>query len=192
MAEVKERKSKVFAFVSPRVPQTRQVSLEKFLHTEWKPNQFKYEWNNGMIEKRKKMKVEERYIIDNILTKFNLTENYKSGNRIMPEADVLLETVNTYRRPDATYLTKAQIRNQEAMKQPPLWVIELLSESNSSLEMDRKLEEYFQAGVQVVWYIFAPLKKVYVYTSPKEVKICTDNDVCAALDFSIGVNEVFE
>lgn len=195
MAEVQE-KSKMFAFFQPKIQKVRKVSLEKFLQMEFKPNGFKYEWNNGKIEKRKKMKAEERFIIDNILTKFNLTSSYAQGNRIMPEADILLASVSTYRRPDAVYLTKAQIRDRKAFSEAPAFVIELLSESNSSLEMDRKLEEYFQGGIKVVWFISPEVKKVYVYTSPKNVQICTDDDLCTAPnvieDFGIRVNEIFE
>jgi hypothetical protein len=62
MVEIQE-KSKMFAFLQPKIQKVRKVNLEKFLQMEFKPNGFKYEWNNGKIEKRKKIKAEERFII---------------------------------------------------------------------------------------------------------------------------------
>ncbi len=73
MAEIKERPSQMLAFLAPKIQKARKVSLEKFLQMERKPNGFKYEWNDGYIGKRKKIKVEERFIIDNIVRKFLIT-----------------------------------------------------------------------------------------------------------------------
>ena len=38
--------------------------------------------------------------------------------------------------------------------------------------VNNKLEEYFQAGMLVVWHIFPQQQLVYVYTSSIDVKIC--------------------
>ncbi|MEZ4905807.1 MAG: hypothetical protein R2822_30600 [Spirosomataceae bacterium] len=49
--------------------------------------------------------------------------------------------------------------------------------------------------MQVVWPIYPENQVVYVYTSRKSVKICTDTDICSAApvlpDFEISVNELF-
>jgi Uma2 family endonuclease len=62
--------------------------------------------------------------------------------------------------------------------------------------MDRKLEECFQGGIKVIWFISPQMKKVYVYTSTKNVQICTDDDLCTAPnvieDFGIRMNEISE
>ena len=44
----------------------------------------------------------------------------------------------------------------------------------------KKLQEYFAAGVQVVWYLYPAQQQVEVYHSPKDVVICTDDDPCSA------------
>jgi len=50
-------------------------------------------------------------------------------------------------------------------------------------------------GVKVVWNIVPDHEIVYVYTSRKSVKICTDDDVCSAAsvlpEFDIKVSEKF-
>jgi Uma2 family endonuclease len=48
--------------------------------------------------------------------------------------------------------------------------IEVLSKSNTKAEMERKLREYFRAGVQLVWLIDPKTRTAQVYTSPTSMK----------------------
>lgn len=50
----------------------------------------------------------------------------------------------------------------------PDLAIEVLSESNTRAEMDRKLRDYFFAGVQMVWLINPKTQTAEVYTSPTD------------------------
>lgn len=50
--------------------------------------------------------------------------------------------------------------------QPPELAIEILSPGNTKKEMDRKLRDYFTAGVQLVWYIDPAERNARCYTSP--------------------------
>lgn len=49
----------------------------------------------------------------------------------------------------------------------PDLAIEVLSQSNTAKEMAIKREEYFKAGVRLVWEVEPERKEVDVYTSPK-------------------------
>jgi Uma2 family endonuclease len=46
--------------------------------------------------------------------------------------------------------------------------VEVLSESNTPKEMERKLREYFEAGAQMVWLIDPKTETAQVYTSPSD------------------------
>jgi Uma2 family endonuclease len=48
---------------------------------------------------------------------------------------------------------------------PPDLMVEVLSPGNTESEMDRKLREYFQAGVRLVWLIDAAKKTAVAYRS---------------------------
>jgi Uma2 family endonuclease len=52
---------------------------------------------------------------------------------------------------------------------PALW-IEVLSPSNTALEMDRKLREFFEAGSQLAWIIDPRTQTAKVYSSAKRFK----------------------
>ncbi|MEM7181359.1 MAG: Uma2 family endonuclease, partial [Spirochaetota bacterium] len=173
----------------------RKMDLQTFLNFEFEEVNYKYEWNDGVLEVEEKVKDSERYIIDNICRKFAKTEYYEGGGSILPEADVPLPKLQKYRRPDATYFTKEQIRDAKSLNTPPQFVIELISPSNSSIEVEQKKKEYFQAGVQVVWHIYPPLQEVKIYYSDKQVRICNEKDTCDVgeilPEFSVTIPEIF-
>ncbi|HZZ79879.1 MAG TPA: Uma2 family endonuclease [Gemmataceae bacterium] len=49
--------------------------------------------------------------------------------------------------------------------------VEVLSEGNTPKEMDLKLDEYFAAGVKLVWYVDPEAESVTVYTSRSSKKV---------------------
>ena len=59
------------------------------------------------------------------------------------------------------------------MKKPDnqiaIWVGEVISDTDNANKINTKLEEYFNAGVQVVWNIYPASKQVYVYKAIDEV-----------------------
>lgn len=48
----------------------------------------------------------------------------------------------------------------------PDLAVEVLSEGNTQAEMERKLHDYFQAGVRLVWYVDPRNRSVNVYSEP--------------------------
>lgn len=75
------------------------------------------------------------------------------------------------------------------------FVAEVISKNDQINEVEEKLQEYFDNGVQVVWVIFPKLKQVKVYHSIRDITVCFGDDVCSAApvlpDFQITVNEIF-
>ncbi len=50
----------------------------------------------------------------------------------------------------------------------PDLAVEVLSEGNTEQEMERKLKDYFFAGVRLVWYVNPKKRTAEVYTSPDQ------------------------
>ena len=46
--------------------------------------------------------------------------------------------------------------------------MEVLPASNTTQEMNRKLQEYFVAGTQLVWYVAPEMQRITVYTTPEQ------------------------
>lgn len=174
---------------------SKAIPLETFKKKYLERKTYKYEWKQGWVEKRDYMKPDERYIIDNIIRKYIQTKGFQQGNSIMAEADCYLSTLEAYRRPDAAYLTREQIKHPDTAPEAPALVIEVSSPSNTDLTNKKKLLEYLEAGVQMVWYIYPQIKQVWIHTSPSSVTVCQEGDTCqadpAVPGLAISVEEIF-
>lgn len=85
------------------------------------------------------------------------------------------------RLPDVSFLAWEHFPNRELPAEPmpdlaPDLAVEVLSAGNTAAEMERKLHEYFAAGVRLVWYAYPEQRTVHVYTSPLHVRILTEDD----------------
>ncbi len=72
------------------------------------------------------------------------------------------------RIPDVAFLSWSRVPEGRVPKEPipqlaPDVVVEVLSRSNTKAEMQRKRQEYFEAGVEVVWQVDPEERTVAVY-----------------------------
>ena len=58
----------------------------------------------------------------------------------------------------------------------PDLAVEVISPSERHNEVERKISDYFAAGVRQVWKIVPELKTLTIYFSPTETKILTEKD----------------
>ncbi len=141
------------------------------------------------------MKQEEVFIADFLVRRFAQTESYRLGNSLLPETDSYVDGFRK-RVPDLTYLTRDQ---QEAIRRGERartrFAIELLSESESFQNVTDKVQDYFDGGAQLVWYIVPLKQKIYVYTSPDEIRVYKGTDTLSAApvieDFQFTVADLF-
>jgi Uma2 family endonuclease len=57
----------------------------------------------------------------------------------------------------------------------PDLAVEVLSEGNTANEMRRKREEYFSAGVRLVWIVDPDERTVAIYTAPEECLVLEES-----------------
>lgn len=84
------------------------------------------------------------------------------------------------RIPDVCFIPWEHLPDDEVSDEPipatiPALAVEVLSESNTPAEMTRKVREYFDADVKLVWLIDPREKSARVYTSPKRVKVIDES-----------------
>ena len=161
-----------------------------------KKTDYNYEFVNGQAIKKNPMKQNELLMVRFLTDLFMTTQAFAIKGRLFPETDVYIDNFRK-RIPDLAYFTDAQIQaTRSGTKVVPAFVIELVSDSESFDDVEKKVTDYFDAGVQVVWYINPKRQNIHNYTSPKTVQICSDADVCSAApalsDFEFEVRELFE
>ena len=108
--------------------------------------------------------------------------------------------INLVRIPDVSFISLDRLPGGEIPDEPiPLLVpdlaVEVISRSNTRKEMDDKLQEYFEKGVRLVWYVRPRTRVVDVYTAPDRFTRLTASmrldggDVLPG--FSVQVGELF-
>ena len=104
------------------------------------------------------------------------------------------------RIPDVSFTNWDRLPNRKVPTEPvpsvnPDLAVEVLSEGNTRLEMERKLKEYFLSEIEVVWLIDPKKRTVRVYTSPDDMTELTAADTLTGGDvlpgFSVPVAQLF-
>jgi Uma2 family endonuclease len=105
------------------------------------------------------------------------------------------------RLPDVSFVSWEKLPNRTIPDEPiadfaPDLAIEVLSKGNTKGEMDRKLREYFLAGVRLVWYINPRKRQVRVYTAPDQSLVFDEGGTLDGGDLlpglALAVREIFK
>jgi len=97
---------------------------------------------------------------------------------ILGEAGTLRILPGQFRIPDVSFISwgkfpGGKLPQVQIPAVAPDLAVEVLSPGNTEGELRRKLQDYFSAGVRLVWYIEAATRSAKVYTAP---------DQCTVLD----------
>jgi Uma2 family endonuclease len=104
------------------------------------------------------------------------------------------------RIPDVAFLSWDRLPGRRVPDEPvpelaPDLAVEVLSESNTPAEMARKRQEYFNAGVRLVWFVDPDARTVEVYTAPDQSTALNEGDTLdggAVLPgFAVPLRELF-
>ena len=157
-----------------------------------------YELVDGILV-AKTAGLEESCIVINIGTFLN---NFvRPRGLVAGEGGTIQLDINLVRIPDVSFISWERVPAAQVPKDPvPLLVpdlaVEVISRSNTPKEMAEKLQEYFEKGVRLVWYVRPRGRVVDVYTTPDSF---TRRTASMRLDggdvlpgFSVQVGELFE
>jgi len=105
------------------------------------------------------------------------------------------------REPDVSFVSwdRLPVRGEEPgdpiAKWTPDLAVEVISKGNTREEMVRKLTEYFEAGVRLVWYVDPKKRTVKVFTSLEESRVLTEKHTLDGGEvlpgFTLPVKKIF-
>ena len=99
---------------------------------------------------------------------------------------------NNERIPDISFVSASRIPPEgEPLKGwnfAPDLAVEIVSPNDLYVKVHNKIREYFAAGVKEVWLVSPEEKTVTVYSSPKEDKVLTQEDVLTSEELLPGFN----
>jgi Uma2 family endonuclease len=109
---------------------------------------------------------------------------------------------NLQRRPDVAFVSHSKWPANRRAPKVSVWdlipdlAIEVVSPSNSAAGVQRKIHEYFDAGVSKVWVVYPEQKNIYVYTSPTKIQVLQLGDELDGGDllpgFKLPLSALFE
>ena len=180
---------------APSLP-THLQTVEEF--EQWQQqyaHEGSYEFVRGRIIEKNEMKQAEYLILKFLTRLFTQTTAYQRGDELTPEMDSYVDNTRK-RRPDLAYFTLEQIEETgKGIRQKTHFAIEILSDSESYQDVLAKIQDYFDAGAELVWYIIPERQKIYVYTSPDESKAYKGTATISAApvvpDFQFVVSDLF-
>ena len=160
---------------------------------------YKYEWLNGIVEKTKRtMDYTQFYIVQNLRDYFELLRfERKIEGILITEGDVFF--LEKHRRPDIAYFTSEQVADAaDGINPVPKFVIEIISNSDAINRVNKKMQNYRDANVEVVWHIFPQSLEVHIYGGDNldTVHIKRGDMICSANptlpDFNMPVSDIFK
>lgn len=117
-------------------------------------------------------------------------------------ADGMMEIApGLVRIPDVSFISWDRLPNRSIPTVPiasivPDLAVEIVSPSNTKQEMDRKLDDYFRAGVRLVWYIYPKARYAHAYQQPANQVIISKDESLDGLHvlkgFSFPLSTLFE
>jgi Uma2 family endonuclease len=95
------------------------------------------------------------------------------------------------RIPDVSFIRWERFGTRKVPQEPvfrvvPDLAIEVLSKGNTRREMELKHQEYFQAGVRLVWYIDPRTRSATVHTAPDQIETLDENGLLEGRDVLPG------
>lgn len=148
--------------------EAERIEMTRAEFLNWNPDDgVLYEFDAGFAEPTTGMKKEERYIVRNLQRAFKKTTAYAADALLLEESEVWL-TPDQKRIPDVSLFTDQQIQDSLSDSNDPIpaFVVEIISPTDVAGKVERKVLEYFEAGVEVIWHIYPELRMVRVMTSP--------------------------
>jgi Uma2 family endonuclease len=135
----------------------------------------------------------------------HVINSFAAGKKLGLAVNEVLFVLNTARhlnrRPDVAFVSYARwptaiVAREPAWNVVPDLAIEIVSPTNLAEEVDRKMTDYFQAGVRLVWVFYPDSGRVYVYQSPTHVSILERTDALdggeVLPDFRLPISELYE
>jgi Uma2 family endonuclease len=105
------------------------------------------------------------------------------------------------RRPDVIFVSSQTWPMDRLPPDDAAWAIvpdlcvEVVSPNDSAHDLRGKINEYFDAGVPMVWVVYPNVEQVEVFTSPKQSRILDRNDTLTGgsilPEFELPLQELF-
>lgn len=143
----------------------------------------RYEIVNGEIRELPPMGVRQMTLGFRIAMFLSFFADPKKLGQTVAETLFRLREGFTERKPDVAFVSAQRWPFDLEGPQTNAWAVvpnlavEVISPTNTYDEIRQKMEEYFQAGVELVWVVSTALRQIEVFDAHRNYQLITINDV---------------
>lgn len=188
-------------FNQPLLKEAKKITWQEFERKYLsREDGYKYEWIDGTVEKTKRIMDQKQYrILKNLRFLFEtLSRLGKISGGFEAEIDTFFLD-RKHRRPDISYFSAEQEQGMDKGEmQIPQFVVEIISSNDQMNLAHKKMQNYRDASVKVVWHILPEVKQVHVYSGNylDSMIVCTGKIICSAApvlpDFALSADDIFK
>ena len=157
-----------------------------------------YEFINGKLERKEMPSAKHSGISSRLTIEIGIYLKENKVGRVYGDNTIFQIGVNK-RIPDVSFISSEKIpptgEPLDIWNFAPDLAIEVISPNDKHNEVERKISDYFAAGVRQVWKLVPELKTLTVYFSPTKTKILTDKDevTCEEIlpSFRLNLSDIF-
>jgi Uma2 family endonuclease len=159
----------------------------------------RYELDRGMLITMPPPKREHGLIVNQIA--YLVTGHVEANDLGEVAAEIgyqLEQNPDTVRAPEVSFTATARLKiiSGEYEQTPPDLAVEVASPGNTVSDMNEKIEQYFAAGVRLVWLFFPKTRKIHVYNAANKITVLGEEDFLDGGDvlpgFRVSVHEIFK
>ena len=187
----------------PRPNSVLKSNGQKRIRSEESINRFLienkgYEFIDGKLEKKERATAKHSGIATILSLEIGIYLKKNKFGRVYGD-NTTFQIGENKRIPDVSFVSAKKIpptgEPLDIWNFAPDLAIEVISPSERHNKVERKIREYFDAGVTQVWKIVPEFKTLTIYFSPTETKILTEKDevTCEEIlpSFRLNLSDIF-
>lgn len=162
-----------------------QISVEEYLKTVYRPD---CDYVDGVVEERNLGELDHGLV----QTRFaHFFMSIYRQTQLLPITELRMRISDTkYRIPDLV-LTLGKPREQ-VLTQPPFLCIEVLSRQDKVSRLNRRVREYLDFGVPVVWVVDPAERTVWIYRQNGMEQAIGESVKLDGTDIEVPFSEIFD
>ena len=161
------------------------VSVEEYLKTVYRPD---CDYVDGVVEERNLGEFDHAYVTAKLSAYF-MNRFLETGLLAVPEWRFQIKPTR-FRVPDVVVIRGKS--KERILTQTPLLCIEILSPEDTISKTNRRVQDYLEFGVPVVWVIDPTEQKIWIYRQNGMQEATGESVKVDGTDLAIPFTDIFD
>jgi Uma2 family endonuclease len=150
----------------------------------------RYELTEGKLITMPPPKPRHVIVSHNLYDSLSAATRERGLGRVFVEMPYLLSRdQHTLRVPDVSFLRSErarELRDDEYLDGAPDLAVEVVSPSETAVDLDEKIRQYLAGGAAIVWAVYPKTRTVHVYKADGTIQVVSEDGLLEAPDLLPG------